>query len=107
MTAIDAVFESIQKSLKKGEEVRLVGFGTFLTTKRAATEGRNGKGCVVVFSAGNANRPVSGTINETQWPQNALSGPTKWLSGFAIHPDVLAISASTSLGTKAAYEQLG
>jgi DNA-binding protein HU-beta len=39
--AIDAVFESIEKSLKKGEEVRLVGFGTFLTTKRAATEGRN------------------------------------------------------------------
>lgn len=74
---------------------------------RAATEGRNGKGCVVVFSAGNANRPLSGTINETQWPQNALSGPTKWLSGFAIHPDVLAISASTSLGTKAAYSNWG
>jgi subtilisin family serine protease len=74
---------------------------------RAATTGRNGKGCVIVFSAGNANRPVSGTINETQWPQNALSGPTKWLSGFAIHPDVIAVSASTSLGTKAAYSNWG
>ncbi|MGF1568506.1 MAG: S8 family serine peptidase [Nodosilinea sp.] len=74
---------------------------------RAATEGRNGKGCVIVFSAGNANRPVSGTVNETQWPQNALSGATKWLSGFAIHPDVIAVSASTSLGTKAAYSNWG
>ncbi|MFQ4137112.1 S8 family serine peptidase [Nodosilinea sp. PGN35] len=74
---------------------------------RAATLGRNGKGCVIVFSAGNANRPVSGTVNETQWPQNALSGPTRWLSGFAIHPDVIAVSASTSLGTKAAYSNWG
>ena len=74
---------------------------------RAATTGRNGKGCVIVFSAGNANRPVSGNINETQWPQNALSGPTRWLSGFAIHPEVIAVSASTSLGTKAAYSNWG
>ncbi len=74
---------------------------------QAATTGRDGKGCVIVFSAGNANRPVSGTVNETQWPQNALSGPTKWLSGFAIHPDVLAVSASTSLATKAAYSNWG
>lgn len=74
---------------------------------RAATTGRNGKGCVIVFSAGNANRPLSGTITETQWPQNALSGPTRWLSGFAIHPDVIAVAASTSLATKAAYSNWG
>ncbi|TVQ06307.1 MAG: peptidase S8 [Leptolyngbya sp. DLM2.Bin27] len=74
---------------------------------RAATTGRNGKGCVIVFSAGNANRPLSGTINETQWPQNALSGSTRWLSGFAIHPDVISVSASTSLNTKAAYSNWG
>lgn len=74
---------------------------------RAATEGRNGKGCVVIFSAGNANRPLSGTINEANWPQNALSGPTRWLSGFAIHPDVIAVSASTSLNSKAAYSNWG
>ncbi|MGB5975265.1 MAG: S8 family serine peptidase, partial [Nodosilinea sp.] len=74
---------------------------------RAATTGRSGKGCVIVFSAGNANRPVSGTVNEAQWPPNTLSGPTRWLSGFAIHPDVIAVSASTSLGTKAAYSNWG
>ena len=39
--AVDAVFEAITKSLTKGDEVRLVGFGTFSVTKRRATEGRN------------------------------------------------------------------
>ncbi|QQE66021.1 peptidase S8 [Leptolyngbya sp. BL0902] len=74
---------------------------------QAATTGRNGKGCVILFSAGNANRPVSGTINEAQWPRNALSGPTKWLNGFTVHPDVITVSASTSLNTKAAYSNWG
>ena len=39
--AVDAVFESITAELKKGSEVRLVGFGTFHVTHRAASEGRN------------------------------------------------------------------
>ena len=39
--AVDAVFDSITDSLKKGDEVRLVGFGTFTVSKRAASEGRN------------------------------------------------------------------
>ncbi|MBN9525514.1 MAG: HU family DNA-binding protein [Alphaproteobacteria bacterium] len=39
--AVDAVFDSIAAVLKNGDEVRLVGFGTFLVTKRAASEGRN------------------------------------------------------------------
>ena len=38
---IDVIFESIQVALKKGDEVRLVGFGTFSVAKRAASEGRN------------------------------------------------------------------
>ncbi len=40
-TVIDAVFDSITKELKKGGEVRLTGFGTFVVSQRAATEGRN------------------------------------------------------------------
>ena len=40
-TAVDAVFDSITVSLKAGDEVRLVGFGTFLVANRAASEGRN------------------------------------------------------------------
>lgn len=39
--AVDAVFDSITGSLKSGGEVRLVGFGTFSVSKRAATTGRN------------------------------------------------------------------
>lgn len=39
--AVDAVFDSITASLKSGTEVRLVGFGTFTVSKRAATTGRN------------------------------------------------------------------
>ena len=39
--AVDAIINSIGTSLKKGNEVRLVGFGTFLVQKRKATTGRN------------------------------------------------------------------
>ena len=39
--AVEAVFESISASLKKGDEVRLVGFGTFSVSKRKASTGRN------------------------------------------------------------------
>ena len=39
--AVDSVFEIITKALKKGDEVRLVGFGTFNVSKRAASVGRN------------------------------------------------------------------
>jgi len=74
---------------------------------KAATQGRGGRGCVIVFAAGNANRPVNGTINEQGWPNNLLSGPTRWLSGFAVHPDVITVSASTSLNKKASYSNWG
>jgi nucleoid DNA-binding protein len=39
--AVDAVIGAIKKSLKKGEMVTLVGFGTFRVTKRSARNGRN------------------------------------------------------------------
>lgn len=39
--AVDAVFDSITSALKRGDDVRLVGFGTFSAAKRAAREGRN------------------------------------------------------------------
>jgi DNA-binding protein HU-beta len=39
--ATDAVFDAITDALKQGDEVRLVGFGTFEVKTRAATEGRN------------------------------------------------------------------
>ena len=40
-SAVDAVFDTITEALSGGDEVRLVGFGTFAVTKRAQSEGRN------------------------------------------------------------------
>ncbi len=39
--ALEATISSIQVSLKKGDAVTLVGFGTFSVGKRAARTGRN------------------------------------------------------------------
>jgi len=39
--AVDGIFDAVTKALKKREEVRLVGFGTFVASRRAASEGRN------------------------------------------------------------------
>ncbi|WP_346798360.1 HU family DNA-binding protein [Halomonas sp. Bachu 37] len=39
--ALDAMVESVTDSLKKGESVSLVGFGTFTIKERAARTGRN------------------------------------------------------------------
>jgi DNA-binding protein HU-beta len=39
--AVEAVFDGITGALKKGDEVRLVGFGTFSVSKRKASTGRN------------------------------------------------------------------
>jgi len=39
--AVDAVFENITKALRRGDDVRLVGFGTFNVMQRKASTGRN------------------------------------------------------------------
>ena len=39
--AVEGVFEAITGALKRGDEVRLVGFGTFSVAKRKASTGRN------------------------------------------------------------------
>ncbi|MCB8890699.1 MULTISPECIES: nucleoid-associated protein HU-beta [Halomonadaceae] len=39
--ALDAMVESVTDSLKKGDSVSLVGFGTFAIKERAARTGRN------------------------------------------------------------------
>ena len=39
--ALDAFVNATTKSLKKGDRVALVGFGSFSVTKRAARTGRN------------------------------------------------------------------
>jgi nucleoid DNA-binding protein len=61
--AVDSFFEGITKSLKKGQPITFVGFGTFKTSQRKARTARNPqtgatvkvpKRRVVRFSAGKA-----------------------------------------------------
>jgi DNA-binding protein HU-beta len=40
-SAVDATFDAITASLKKGGEVKIMGFGNFRVVKRAAREGRD------------------------------------------------------------------
>ncbi len=39
--AVDAMIEAVSTALKNGDQVNLVGFGTFLVRERAARSGRN------------------------------------------------------------------
>ncbi|HEY0044895.1 MAG TPA: S8 family serine peptidase [Allosphingosinicella sp.] len=62
--------------------------------EKCARQGRGGKGCVIVFAAGNANRdiydPDGGSID-----------------GFANHPDVIAVAASNSRDMRSNYSNFG
>ena len=40
-TSLNTFIESVTKTLKKGNRLTLVGFGTFSVSKRAARKGRN------------------------------------------------------------------
>lgn len=40
-SAVDAVFSVITSELKKGGDIRLVGFGNFTVSRREASTGRN------------------------------------------------------------------
>jgi DNA-binding protein HU-beta len=49
---LDSFVEAVTKTLKKGDKVTLVGFGTFSVTKRAARNGRNPQtGAVIKIKA--------------------------------------------------------
>ena len=39
--AVDATFRNIEKALRGGDTVRIVGFGNFQVAQRKASEGRN------------------------------------------------------------------
>ena len=50
--ALDSFTEAVAKTLKKGDKVTLVGFGTFSVSKRAARNGRNPQtGAVIKIKA--------------------------------------------------------
>lgn len=62
---------------------------------RAATQGRNGKGCVVILAAGDRNCPISGDADH------------KTLNGLALHPDSIPVTACTAAPQKASLSNWG
>ena len=49
--AVDAFTAGVADALAKGDEVALVGFGTFTTAKREARKGRNPAGKEITIAA--------------------------------------------------------
>jgi subtilisin family serine protease len=76
-----------------------------------ATGGPRGKGVVICFASGNFDAPVYQAGNANfQWlhPTAGLKTTAgSILNGFAAHPAVIAVSASTSQNRKAAYSNWG
>lgn len=77
------------------------------------TGGPNGKGCVICFAAGNYNSPIDDPINTDGriWFDYGAGmlrrtrGPI--LNGYATHPNVIAVAASTSINRHADYSNYG
>ena len=65
--AVNAVFDSIANALKKGDDVKIIGFGTFSVSKRKATTGRNPRtGEAIEIPASNVARFKAGkALKET------------------------------------------
>lgn len=61
---------------------------TRLAMDFAATQGRNGKGCIILFAAGNGNESVDN-------------------DGYASYSKVTAVAACNDMGTRAAYSDFG
>ena len=58
---VDCIFESIVNTLKRGDVVTLVGFGSFKVVKRKARTGRNPQtGAEIQISASNVPKFVPG-----------------------------------------------
>lgn len=59
--AIEAVFAAVTAALKSGDDVRLVGFGTFSVTERTVRAGRNPRtGETIVIPASKAPKFSAG-----------------------------------------------
>ncbi|MGH1395845.1 MAG: S8 family serine peptidase [Trichormus sp.] len=61
---------------------------TRLAMEYAFNQGRNGKGCVILFAAGNGNESVDN-------------------DGYASYPKVIAVAACNDFGTRSAYSDFG
>jgi subtilisin family serine protease len=62
--------------------------------ERCARSGRGGRGCVIVFAAGNGDHDINDPSNGT-------------VDGFATHSDVIAVAATTSRDARSDYSNFG
>lgn len=79
------------------------------------TGGKDGRGLVIVFAAGNYDAPLNGTVDYTirwlgrdatgQWRIFTATG--RIINGYPAHPDTIAVSACTSLNRKSLYSNWG
>ena len=59
--SVDSTFDTIMDALKDGNEVRIIGFGSFTVMPRAATQGRNPRtGELINIPASNAPKFKAG-----------------------------------------------
>ncbi|HSI60848.1 MAG TPA: S8 family serine peptidase [Ideonella sp.] len=70
------------------QEVVGLPASTRLAIEHVITEGRGGKGCVVLFAAGNGNEPVDN-------------------DGYASNPNVIAVAACNDTGRRSVYSDFG
>jgi DNA-binding protein HU-beta len=64
--AVEAAIDSIVSTLKQGEDVRLVGFGTFQVVERAAGVGRNLRtGETIKIPASKAPKLKAGQVSKS------------------------------------------
>lgn len=99
----DAIQKAFEHALLNGADIISCSLGfpkpiplsTYVTNyiSRVVREGRNGKGLPVFIAAGNAN-PQSNNVPRS-------------ISDFAMHPDVMCISASNSLDESSSYTFYG
>ena len=70
------------------QQVAALPDSTRLAMEYATTKGRDGKGCVLLFAAGNGNESAEN-------------------DGYASHPNVIAVAACSDRGTRSGYSDYG
>ena len=84
-------------------------------TQLTHSGGRDGKGLTIVFAAGNYDAPINATVDypirwlgRDEWGRSRVMEATgKIVNGYGAHPDVITVSACTSLNKKALYSNWG
>ena len=84
-------------------------------TNLARTGGKDGRGLIIVFAAGNYDAPLDASVDyPIRWLGRDLQGNWRTftatgriVNGFPAHPDTLAVSAINSLNRKSLYSNWG